>query len=700
MAPTRPKATSPPPPEVQPALAARERPARSGLPRAWAGRAGWTILDTRFGAGEGLTEAWQAWKADPQRPQMLHYVGHISLHDYEFYFGKAPSVVLFSPGSERGDEGGGKDGMKESSDNARFLAALQQAAAQRSPGIHRILLEGGQVSVTLCIGEFTGLLADHRLYANTVWISPAVPVLDKHAAKALARVCARGAVLVVEAYTPHPAESLTATDTPTSQVSPPSTASYEGDVADAEYLASSLDALREAGFVDVQRDSASGTLCATFNPAWSLGAKEPPSTLVCASGLVQPNSTLRRCCVVGAGISGASVAYAMARRGWRVTVLDAAPQPAGGASGLPVGLVVPHISADDSPRSRLSRVGARLMLQHTSMLLREGHGWALSGVREHLVSGGGEHGPDDGQERLHERAGWVRPAALVRAWLAHPGIALQTGTLVAALHKAPSGWRVLGPDAHVVEEADVVIFANAYAARDLLSSEALAPHRASTLTLTLSDLRAVHGTASLGHMPSTPGPMRDAVPHNGHGCFIPGIPGQPPVSHPLDMLADHSDASASDKRSAPGNARWWLAGSSFEPDETPTVESLRTHQLAPLPDQLAGNLQRLQGLLPEVAAELAPQFHADAAQHWSGTRCVTHDRLPLAGPVDAEGRNGLWMHVGMGARGLTFSALGAELIAARIGQEPWPVESSLARSFDSQRLRKRRTPREPESDSI
>jgi tRNA 5-methylaminomethyl-2-thiouridine biosynthesis bifunctional protein len=225
-----------------------------------------------------------------------------------------------------------------------------------------------------------------------------------------------------------------------------------------------------------------------------------------------------------------------------------------------------------------------------------------------------------------------------------------------------------------VAKAEVVIFANAYAARDLLSSEAMAPHRASTLTLTLSDLQAVHGTASLGHMPSTPDLLKDAVPHNGHGCFIPGIP-------------------------APYNLRWWLAGSSFEPDEAPSAESLRTHQLAPLKDQSAGNLQRLRGLLPEVAAALAPQFHGDAALHWSGTRCVTHDRLPLAGPVDKEGRNGLWMHVGMGARGLTFSALGAELIAARICQEPWPVETSLARSIDSQRLRKRRVPREPESDS-
>jgi len=118
-----------------------------------------------------------------------------------------------------------------------------------------------------------------------------------------------------------------------------------------------------------------------------------------------------------------------------------------------------------------------------------------------------------------------------------------------------------------------------------------------------------------------------------------------------------------------------------------------------LSEQHTNNLARLHVLLPDVADALAPQFHGGGPDSWSGTRCVTHDRLPLAGPVDVQGRNGLWMQVGMGAVDCTFSALGAELIAARICGEPWPVESSLARSMDSQRLRKRRALREVESDN-
>jgi tRNA 5-methylaminomethyl-2-thiouridine biosynthesis bifunctional protein len=91
---------------------------------------------------------------------------------------------------------------------------------------------------------------------------------------------------------------------------------------------------------------------------------------------------------------------------------------------------------------------------------------------------------------------------------------------------------------------------------------------------------------------------------------------------------------------------------------------------------------------------LAPAFAANQVAHWSATRCVTHDRLPLVGPLQ-DAREGqlptLWIHTGMGARGLTFSALGAELLVARLCAEPWPLESSLARSLDVRRPKRRRS---------
>lgn len=580
--------------------------AASGLPTRWAGRTAWTVLDTHFDAGQRFLATWRTWRKDPQRPNMLHYVGYLTADGYFQAFATARS-----------------EGLPPTIDES-LQQALQHAAEGRAPGVHRLLLDRGQVSLTLCIGDSKAFLSDHRLHAHTVWLDARKLPWDKWTTKAVARLCLRDATLIAHLPEgPHP-----------------------------EWL-------KEAGFVDVQVHEVGSSVVARFNPGWSLGAKEPPAPNLATS-------PARHCCVVGAGISGASVAHAMARRGWQVTVLEAAHQVAAGASGLPVGLVVPHISADDSPRSRLSRVGARLMLQHARNLLTRGVDWELSGVHEHRFG--------DGPDHLHGQAGWIQPTALVKAWLNHALITVRHGAEVHALQRMDTDWSLQNEAGTELSRADVVIFANAYNARALLISDAMAVHRAPTLPLTLNDLQAVHGTATLGQFREGLALVPDlGTPHNGHGCFIPV-----PVA---------------------GTQGWWLAGSTFEPDAEPSPTSLQSHRLATLPAQHAANLDRLQQLLPATALALADQFLRHDTPSWSGTRCVTHDRLPLAGPVDADGSNGLWMHVGMGARGLTFSALGAEWIAARILAEPWPVETSIARTLDAQRLRKRRAVREAESDS-
>jgi tRNA 5-methylaminomethyl-2-thiouridine biosynthesis bifunctional protein len=58
--------------------AASTRPARflggCDLPAAWADAAQWRILETGFGFGLNFLVTWAAWKADPRRPRILHFV--------------------------------------------------------------------------------------------------------------------------------------------------------------------------------------------------------------------------------------------------------------------------------------------------------------------------------------------------------------------------------------------------------------------------------------------------------------------------------------------------------------------------------------------------------------------------------------------------------------------------------------------------
>ena len=62
-----------------------------------------------------------------------------------------------------------------------------------------------------------------------------------------------------------------------------------------------------------------------------------------------------------------------------------------------------------------------------------------------------------------------------------------------------------------------------------------------------------------------------------------------------------------------------------------------------------------------------------------------HDRLPLVGPLDDAAQPSLWLCAGLGARGLSFSALCAELLVAWLGGEPLPIENTLAKLLATRR---------------
>jgi tRNA 5-methylaminomethyl-2-thiouridine biosynthesis bifunctional protein len=106
-----------------------------------------------------------------------------------------------------------------------------------------------------------------------------------------------------------------------------------------------------------------------------------------------------------------------------------------------------------------------------------------------------------------------------------------------------------------------------------------------------------------------------------------------------------------------------------------------------------GNLARLQRLL---AAPPAVQVRG----MFEGLRCVSHDRLPLAGAVPADVAAvgpgpqladvprlpGLACLTALGSRGLTLAPLMAELIAAQLEGEPVPLERDLVAAADPARF--------------
>jgi len=555
-----------------------------GLPAAWAGQRQWRILELGFGLATNFLAAWQAWRDDPARPALLHFTS------IEAYPVAAADLLR------------GAESQPAVAPLARELAARWQGL---TPGIHRLVFEQGRVLLTLAVGDVAAMLRELDFTADAVFLDGFGPqrnpaMWSTATLKGVARLCRR--------------DTRVATWTIAAQV--------RRDLATCGFE------VRKVAGLPPKRDALQGR----YAPAWQvkgLRGSEP----------AQPS----RCVVIGAGIAGAAVAASLARRGWEVEVLDAADQPAAGASALPAGLLAPHQSPDDNLLSRLSRAGVRLTLQECAQRLAPGE-WQPGGVLEFRgddsrplppvpqldpwsrpasaaeVAAAGW--PPGAAAWWHAQAAWVRPSALVRSWLATPGLCFRGGCRVARLARDGPGWRLLDAAGEILAEAPLVVVAAAYASGALAGLTTY----------------AVRGQVSWGpHRAGLP-----PFPVNGHGHFLPAVP------------------------TPAGPA--WFSGSTYGRGDTDA--SLRSE------DQQA-NLQRLRQLLPAAAQILEPDFGAGAVQAWAGVRCTSADRRPLVG----EWQPGLWVSTAMGSRGLTFAALCGELIAARLHAEPLPIESRLAKAL-------------------
>lgn len=546
------------------------------------------MLDTDFEDGRRFLSVWGAWQRDPHRSRMLHYVGIAQ---------SPPAVVMHNvPPADSGPLG--------------CALALAEQCKGIGTGFHRMLFDNARVSLTLCVGDVQSMLGEHVFQADTVFArEPA----DKWTTQLLARRCKRGTRFCVV----H--------------------ASNAGVDAPPDPLVPVL--LQAAGFALDQPSLGDHVITGRFDPRWEIATSRNPARL-------QAPPAPARCAVIGAGIVGASVAHALALRGWQVSVFDQEATPASGASGLPAALAVPHVSADDNPRARLSRSGARLLSQHARRMLVRGQDWEPTGVLERRP---------DGTSLWHAQACWIKPARLVQAWLDQPGIRFTGLAQVARLARAGDLWQLFDSQDRALGEFEVVVVANALASATLLKGRPSDVPIGPDVQAKLAALHAVHGTLSHGTYAETL-PGLPPTPLNGNGCFIPHVPGP--------------------------RGDQWFAGSTFETDAWAAADTGTQH---------ATNMRRLAQLLPVDGIELAAALDRGPTAQWSATRCVTHDRLPLVGPIETAGGAGLWLCVGMGSRGLSFSSLCAELLVARLGAEPLPVEFSLSRSLDVNRARRRQS---------
>jgi tRNA 5-methylaminomethyl-2-thiouridine biosynthesis bifunctional protein len=591
------------------------------LPGRWAGARVFTILETGFGFGLNFLATWAAWRANPARPQQLHFVS-VEKHP----FARDALAALHETCAEF----------------APLAAALREAAPLPLPGWHRLHFEDGRVTLTLAYADVADVLPKLRLAADAIFLDGFAP--DRNP----------------DMWTPAVMKALTRLVRPGATVATYTTARAVRDALAAAAFAPQL----RPGFGRKRQ-----MLVARYAPLRPPRHAPPPA----------PRWSERRAIVIGAGLAGAAVAERLAARGWVIELIERHAGPAAEASGMPAGIFHPQVSRDDSILSRLTRAGYLYALGNWSALAAAGHSpaWERCGVLQiakdardearmaatvHAlgfpagyvkflprrpagdrvggeVTAGGWWFPD---------GGWMRPVSLVNAQLAAAGgrsrIVRHFGVGVHALTRNGDRWDARAPDGKLIASAPVAVLANS--------------HDAARLVPLGTELKRVRGQLTILPEHSLPG-LRVALAGAGH--LVPAGNGAAVAG----ATYDYADADA-----------------------------------APSEEGHAGNLVRVGRLLAGGASLPDPAQPAGAV----GFRCVSPDRLPLIGalpdiqasPLGARTLPrlpGLYGALAYASRGLTWAALGAELIASLVDGEPLPLEGDLTDAVDPGRFALRRARR-------
>lgn len=385
--------------------------------------------------------------------------------------------------------------------------------------------------------------------------------------------------------------------------------------------------------------------------------------------------------VIGAGLAGCSTAFALARRGWRVTVLESLPYFCRGASGIAPLALRCRIFKQPSAIADFYTHGFLFSHRQYQQLQSETNiGWHPSGVLQ-LASSLHKRHRDAGSSFLAHYAtavfsavsqdvaselaglpvaekgwylplgGWLLGSLLCEAYLSHPAIQVHTDYTAASLQRGASGtWTVqpANPGAACVS-ADVVVIANAGQARDLEQSSYL-------------PLEQVHGQIS--HIAATPESQQLRAVVTGNRTVFPAR--QRKTGQQLHWQHTLAASYARDGDTA----------DTMEVDATNIAgaQSLFAHREL-LTGSVCGNQVAIRcnsddrlpvvGALadrPQAAALLAPL-----------ARNAQHQFSPDLPDNSALYHKGLYVNVAHGSNGVATCPLSAELLASMICNEALPV---------------------------
>ncbi|HNQ03214.1 MAG TPA: bifunctional tRNA (5-methylaminomethyl-2-thiouridine)(34)-methyltransferase MnmD/FAD-dependent 5-carboxymethylaminomethyl-2-thiouridine(34) oxidoreductase MnmC [Thiobacillaceae bacterium] len=401
------------------------------LPRRWAGRQRFVILENGLGTGLNFLATWAAWRTDPARPSTLHYLA-VEKHPFR----REDLTRLHARWPEF----------------AALATRLREAWPVLIPGFHRLEFEdvGHRLVLTLLLGEAETCLGRLRASVDAFYLDGFDPrknpaMWSAALLRRLAQLAAPGATLATWCVARGVRDTLT----------------HVG-----------FDIARRPGYAH-KRDMLTGSL----SPLAPCATPHAPTT--------------RHALILGGGIAGTALCQRLTARGWQVDLVEGHPHLAGEGSGNLAGIVRPLLSRDDNLASRLSRAcflyTRRLWadLEAAGFTCRRGLDGVLQIARDapheclqrRLAAAYAEDyvqflERDAASTRLGHpmpfggwwfpQGGWVSPRDVCQALAAAAGdgLRLHRGRMVARLAWTGVTWQALDGNGQTIAQAPLAILAS------------------------------------------------------------------------------------------------------------------------------------------------------------------------------------------------------------------------------------------------
>lgn len=468
-------------------------------------------------------------------------------------------------------------------------------------------------------------------------------------------------------------------------------------------------ALSQLGFNETANTQANHILTATFClPAkpgiseFSAGAFNSPYPQtwhlapITDTGL-PTNPTLRTAMIIGGGLAGCHIARLLAERGFKVQILERHRALAQGGSGNPQGMLYAKLSPNLESLSSFNLSSMLFAQKHYEAFWRDApsveinsgqhcgvlqiaHTEKEATLHKKLQAHFSTHYPDStliefvDSARASEiagvtiehsavffpKAGWLSPQAVCRQLCKHANIELLTACDVEKLERKELQWQASNNNGELLAQAHIAIIASASDAKNLAQTSYL-------------PLKPIRGQVS--YLPATKQSRALKTVVCGEGYLSPAT---------------------TDSEIAPAHNG---IGASF---------NLHNHNLDLTEQDHQLNLDNLFTHAPKLK-ELFSPLAANKLSGRAAFRCTTPDYLPLLGAVPVESdfiekfallrKNAqssilelgryhpqLYLSVGYGSRGLAYTPLAAEFLAAQICGEPLPMESRYLQALHPARF--------------